>query len=125
MEIELEFELFILKATLLDTPTARSIWESLPVTSRVMTWGDEFYFGIPANAALEADAQTVVELGALAYWPTMPAFCVFFGPTPISHGQEPRAASPVNVFGKLQEIDLDILRSVQDGEEVTVRKSTS
>lgn len=125
MEIELEFELFILKATLLETPTARSIWESLPVTSRVMTWGDEFYFGIPADATLEADAQTVVEVGALAYWPTMPAFCVFFGPTPISHGQEPRAASPVNVFGNLQEVDLSILRSVQDGEEVTVRKSPS
>lgn len=125
MEIELEFELFILKATLLKTPTARSIWESLPITTHVMTWGDEFYFGIPADAALEVDAPTVVEVGDLAYWPTMPAFCVFFGPTPISHGQEPRAASPVNVFGKLQEIDLDLLQSVREGEEVTVRQAAS
>lgn len=125
MEIELEFELFILKATLLETPTARSIWESLPITTNVMTWGDEFYFGIPADAALEVDAPTVVEVGDLAYWPTMPAFCVFFGPTPISHGQEPRAASPVNVFGKLQEIDLDLLQSVREGEEVTVRQAAS
>ncbi len=121
MEIELEFELFILKAQLFDTPTGRSIWEALPVKAQVMTWGDEFYFGIPAQAALEPDAGAVVDIGALAYWPTMPAFCVFFGPTPISHGQEARAASPVNVFGKLLEVDLDILRSVRDGEEVVVR----
>lgn len=122
MEIELEFELFILKAQLFDTPTGRSIWEALPVTARVMTWGDEFYFGIPAEAELEVEAEAVVEIGALAYWPTMPAFCVFFGPTPVSHGQEARAASPVNVFGKLLEVDRDILRSIQDGDEVIVRK---
>lgn len=122
MKIELEFELFILKAQLFDTPTGRSIWDTLPVTSQVMTWGDEFYFGIPAAAELEAEAEAVVEIGALAYWPTMPAFCVFFGPTPVSHGEEARAASPVNVFGKLLEVDLDILRSVRDGDQVIVRR---
>lgn len=122
MEIELEFDLFIIKGTLLDTPTAEKIWQALPFTARVMTWGDEFYFGVPAQAELESDAKVVVEVGALAYWPTMPAFCVFFGPTPVSHGQEPRAASPVNVFGKLHEVDQVLLRSVQDGEEVRVKQ---
>lgn len=122
MQIELEFDLFVLKAELFDTPTGQSVWDSLPVTTQVMTWGDEFYFGIPAQADLEPEAGTVVEIGALAYWPTMPAFCVFFGPTPVSHGQEARAASPVNVFGKLLEIDQDLLRSVRDGDEVTVRQ---
>ena len=125
MEIELEFELFILKAQVFDTPTGRSIWGALPVTAQVMTWGDEFYFGISAQAELEADAEAVVDIGALAYWPTMPAFCVFFGPTPVSHGQEARAASPVNVFGKLLEVDRDLLRSVRDGEEVVVRQVPS
>ena len=123
MEIELEFELFILKAQLFDTPTAKRIGEALPFTARVMTWGDEFYFAVPVQAALETGAKAVVDIGALAYWPAMPAFCVFFGPTPVSHGQEARAASPVNVFGKLSEVDLDLLRSVRDGEEVTVKQA--
>ncbi|MBX2874333.1 MAG: hypothetical protein KTR30_19590 [Saprospiraceae bacterium] len=125
MQIELEFELFTLKAEIFDTPTGRSVWASLPVTAQVLTWGDEFYFGIPAEAQLEAKAEAVVEIGALAYWPTMPAFCVFFGPTPVSHGQEARAASPVNVFGKLLAMDLNVLRSVRDGDELTVRQVTA
>ena len=122
MKIELEFELSILTAELFDTPTARSVWASLPVSAPVMTWGDEFYFGISAEAELEAGAEEVVDIGALAYWPSMPAFCVFFGPTPVSHGQEARAASPVNVFGKLLEVDPDLLRSIRDGALVTVRQ---
>lgn len=122
MQIELEFELFVLRAELYNTPTGQSVWAALPVTAPVMTWGDEFYFGISAEAELETEASDVVDIGVLAYWPTMPAFCVFFGPTPVSHGQEARAASPVNVFGKLLEVDRDLLRSVRNGEEVTVRR---
>jgi uncharacterized protein len=40
-------------------------------------------------------------MGDLGYWPPGSAFCIFFGPTPASHGQEIRPASPVNVFGRV------------------------
>ena len=40
-------------------------------------------------------------MGDLGYWPPGSAFCIFFGPTPMSEGQEIRPASPVNVFGRV------------------------
>jgi len=44
------------------------------------------------EAELE-NGQEVVELGDLGYWPPGQAFCLFFGPTPASQGDEIRPAS--------------------------------
>ena len=79
-------------AELNETRTATAIWEALPIEARVQTWGDEIYFGIGIRAEAEA-AKDVVALGDLAYWPPGSAFCIFFGPTPMSHGDEIRPAS--------------------------------
>ncbi len=110
----------IFTATLFATPTAEAIIDALPFESSVNTWGDEIYFQVPATARLESDARSKVEVGDLAYWPTMPAFCIFFGPTPASFGDEPRAASDVNVFGKLEDLDLPILKNIRSGQVVSV-----
>lgn len=102
--------------------TMNAIWEALPFEARVQTWGDEIYFSIPVNIA-EENAQAVVELGDLGYWPPGAAFCIFFGKTPASKSDEIRPASPVNVFGKLEEINSDIivkLRRVTAGETIRV-----
>ena len=72
------------------------IWDALPIEASASTWGDEIYFGIPV-AAGEEMGQEVVELGDLGYWPPGSAFCMFFGPTPMSRGDEIRPASPVTV----------------------------
>ena len=90
-----------LKAELLDTPTARAIEEALPFEGMVNVWGEEIYFPIPVELEQEPEAREEVEVGELGYWPVGKAFCVFFGPTPVSTGEKPRAYSPVNVFGKL------------------------
>jgi hypothetical protein len=87
-------------AELNDSETAKAIWEALPFESHGSTWGDEIYFSIPVQAKAE-NPQSVVEAGDIAYWPPGSAFCIFWGPTPASHGNEIRPASPVNVFGKL------------------------
>ena len=110
----------VFTAELFETPTAEALTAALPLESSSITWGDEIYFGVPFQSSLEPEARSEVEVGALAYWPTMPALCIFFGPTPVSIGDEPRAVSPVNVFGKLIDPDLEILRQVQDGESVEV-----
>ena len=111
-----------LEAELLDTPTARSILDALPFTANISTWGDEIYFPVPAHTSLEPDARSVVKVGELAYWPSMPAFCIFFGPTPASQGHEPRAASAVNVFGRLIDLPLELLRKAQEGDLVEVSR---
>src|SRR5215813_9994346 len=89
-----------MQATLNRSRTARAIWDALPIEAGAQTWGDEIYFKIPV-ALPEDDARAVVERGDLGYWPPGQAFCIFFGPTPVSQGDECRPASPVNVFGRV------------------------
>lgn len=107
-------------AEIFQTATGLAIVDALPLASKANTWGDEIYFHVPVHANLEPGAQSEVSVGDLAYWPTMPAFCIFFGPTPASNADEPRAISAVNVFGKLLDINLEELRSIEDGEKIEI-----
>ena len=107
-------------AKLNDTKTADEVWNMLPISGDANTWGDEIYFGIPLHLDLE-DGREVVEAGELGYWPTGRAFCIFFGPTPASLGDEIRAASAVNVFGRLTG-DPQEFKAVGDGERITVER---
>ena len=108
------------RAVLNDTATARAIVQALPLDGYASRWGGEIYFSIPVEAALESSAREVLEVGELGYWPPGKAFCIFFGSTPASEGDEIRAASPVNIIGRI-EAEPDELRSVPEGAEVTLR----
>jgi hypothetical protein len=110
-------------ATLNDSPTADAIWAALPIEERGATWGDEIYFGIPVFVVQARDAQAIVELGDLGYWEPGHAFCLFFGPTPMSRGNEIRPASPVNVVGKI-EGDATVLKKVPSGARVRLTALT-
>ena len=102
--------------------TATLIWEALPIEAAGQTWGDEIYFGIPVRAREEKDAQAVVEMGALAFWPPGNAFCVFFGPTPASRNRnEIRPYSPVNVVGKVLG-DATAFKQVRSGTAIRLER---
>jgi len=107
-------------AELNDTKTAEAIWQVLPLSSNVNTWGEEIYFSIPVKMELE-EGQQVVNSGDLGYWPPGSAFCIFFGPTPMSHGDEIRPASPVDIVGHLLD-DPKAFLKVKDGEEIVVER---
>jgi len=109
-------------AELNDSPTARQIWEALPIEGHANLWGDEIYFSIPVDADQEADARTDVDVGELGYWPVGTAFCIFFGPTPASSGNRPRAASPVNILGNVVG-DATQFRRVKNGEKVVLTRA--
>ena len=109
-------------AELNDTRTAQAIWDALPIESRGNRWGEEIYFSIPVSLKAE-DAQEVVAVGDLGYWPPGTAFCIFFGPTPMSRGDEIRPASPVNVFGKITD-DATIFKQVASGTELTIERES-
>jgi hypothetical protein len=109
-------------AELNDNPTARQIWEALPIEGHANLWGDEIYFSIPVDADQEADARTDVDVGELGYWPVGSAFCIFFGPTPASSGNRPRAASPVNILGNVVG-DATQFRRVKNGEKVVLTRA--
>ena len=108
-------------AVLNDTKTAAAIWEALPLSIPGQTWGDEIYFGIPVKARPE-NASEVVEKGDLAYWPPGSAFCIFYGPTPASQGDEIRAESPVTVFGRVLG-DPTVFKPVRSGTTVRVERA--
>ena len=99
--------------------TAVKIFEALPFESTANTWGDEIYFTIPVAVQQEHDARAEVEIGELAYWPMGKAFCIFFGPTPVSRDEKPRAYSPVNVFGRVLG-DTTALKGIANGARIRV-----
>ena len=108
-----------LQTELNESPTAQEIWERLPLEGRANTWGDEISFEVPLVMDQESDARAEVEVGELGYWPVGRAFCIFFGPSPVSTDERPRAYSPVNVIGRVQG-DATLFKLVMDGDLVRI-----
>ena len=107
-----------------DTPCAAALAAALPLRSRASTWGDEVYFDTGVNCALEGGARDEMAVGELGYWPTGRALCAFFGPTPASdEAGAPRAASPVNVVGRIRD-DPNVFRGIHSGDEIRVEAQT-
>lgn len=105
-----------------DNPeTRRAVEDALPLAGEASRWGDELYFETPVDVPLE-DGQEEVPVGAIAYWPRGDAVCLFWGPTPASRGQEPRAASDVAVVARLA--DPDPLASVEGDARVRIELDT-
>ena len=102
-----------LTANLKDNETARRIYDALPLNLPYNVWGDEIYFSIPVHLDLE-EGREIMEGGELAYWPPGNAFCIFYGRTPVSTDERPRAASAVSPFGKI-EGDATVLRQIKAG----------
>lgn len=98
--------------------TAKAIWEALPFEVEVDTWGEEIYFSIPVDLK-EENSVSVVGEGDLGYWPKGKCFCIFFGPTPLSKGEEIIPASPVNIFGKISG-DAKVFKKVPSGTKIKV-----
>ena len=90
--------------------------------SPLSRWGDEYYGPIGLKMPNDADARDVVEVGTLAYWPAGDSLCIFFGPTPVSVSDEPRAASEVTVLGRIKG-STDSLRSLGSSVAVRIRRA--
>lgn len=118
-KIMIEVDDLSVSADLKNTPTAQKMMEILPIEGSANIWGEEIYFDIPLQAELEPDARAELEVGDLGYWPAGPAFCIFFGPTPASRGDQPCAYSPVNVFGQVIG-DAKQFKSVSGGAKISV-----
>jgi hypothetical protein len=108
----------VAEAELNETATAKLIWEKLPIEARASLWGDEIYFAIPVKDK-EDDPKEVVNIGDLGYWPPGQAFCIFFGPTPISSGGVIKPASAVNIVGRVIG-DATVFKAVKSREKVII-----
>ena len=110
-------------AELNNSVSADKIWEALPLSGSANVWGDEIYFEIPVSLKEVSDAQQEVEVGTLAYWPPGSALCVFFGKTPVSTSDKPKAYSPVNILGSVGG-DSKVCKIVKAGDQIVIDKET-
>ena len=119
--IEIAFKDSVVEANLNDSKTAKKLLKILPIQTQASIWGNEIYFEIGIEADLE-NGKELMEIGNIAFWPAGNAFCIFFGPTPVGDGTQPRAVSPVTVLGRLTgDNAADKLKAVIDGDTIEVR----
>lgn len=111
-------------ARLNDSATAEAIWQAPPIQGRANRWGDEIYFEVPVQVVEAEDARQDMAVGELGYWPSGSAMCIFFGPTPVSDGDQPRAYSNVNPFGQV-EGNARVFGTVKDGDVVRVERDAT
>jgi len=104
-----------------DSATADAVYMALPLEAYVNVWGEEIYFEIPVHMKLE-NGRKVMGVGEVAYWPQGDAFCVFFGPTPVSKGPEPEAYSPVSPIGMVT-ADVESLKDIGDRTLIRLEKA--
>jgi len=120
-KIKITIRDIVLYGELYDTETAKAIAEILPLDASPEEWGNEFYFEIPVEMALDKSATTKVKIGDIGYWPPGNALAIFFGPTPISKGFEPVPASDVNIVGKLTG-DATLLAKAKGAHTIRIEK---
>ena len=121
MKIKIFFGHHEIEVVIEKTPTAKAIYEALPFDGAASRWGDEIYFAIPVIIKAEKSATENVEEGDIAYWPEGRCFCVFFGKTPASTENQIRAASKVNVFGRLK--DASAFKKVKNSDLIILEKA--
>ena len=111
----------IFEVVLFNSPTANKIWNSLPISSNIKTWGKEIYFYTDVVANKEPNAKSIVELGEIAYWPSGKAIAIGFGKTPISQKDEIRLADDCNIWGETN-FDLKKLENIAEGQPIKIEK---
>ncbi|OPX95541.1 MAG: hypothetical protein A4E62_01007 [Syntrophorhabdus sp. PtaU1.Bin002] len=113
----------IVEAEFTDSACAHTIIDSLPFEARPNSWGDEFYFEIPVRMTLDETATTSVKTGDIGYWPPGNALAIFFGPTPLSKGNDPVPAGKVNVVGRVIG-DPKVLKKAEGALAVRIEKAS-
>jgi len=106
-------------ASLDDTPSTRALVAALPLRAKAQTWGEEIYFEIPVEAALERDAKQVVAPGTVCFWVEGTSLALPWGRTPLSEGDQPKLVTRCNVLGKI-EGDARPLSAVRSGDPITI-----
>lgn len=108
-------------AILNNSETAGMFYDALPKKIRMQRWGEEYYGDCDLMVERSKDARQDMEVGELAIWTDGSALCIFFGPTPASTGDTPRAVSPVNPIGRIAG-DISFLKTLPVSITVEVEK---
>ena len=109
-----------LAADLNDSDSAAAFKGLLPTKISMSRWGEEYYGGCGLSVTQSSDARDEMKVGELALWAPGNALCIFFGPTPASTGNEPRAASDVVPLGLIRG-DVSSLKEMGGSVTVSIR----
>ena len=100
---------------------SNAIWLSNRLTVEINMLGGMMYGELPLDVILPKEGRTTkMETGDIAYWPGPGAFCIFFGPTPLSgEDGQPVAPYPVIKIGKMIG-DCSGLEDAGDRQKITI-----
>ena len=104
-----------------DSDISNAIWLSNRLTVEINMLGGMMYGELPLDVILPKEGRTTkLETGDIAYWPGPGAFCIFFGPTPLSgEDGQPVAPYPVIKIGKMNG-DCSGLEDAGDRQKITI-----
>ena len=91
------------QAELDDSDISNAIWLSNSLKFDINMLGGMMYGELPLEFdPPKGEGVTELEIGDIAFWPGPMAFCIFFGPTPLSgEDGKPVAPFPVIRIGKM------------------------
>ena len=103
---------------------SNAIWLSNSISFDINMLGGMLYGELPLDAILPKEGRTTqMEVGDIAYWPGPGAFCIFFGPTPLSgEDGKPVVPFPVIKIGKMIG-DCSGLENAGDRQRITILPS--
>ncbi len=115
----LKFNSKLFEINLRNTETARLIADSVPIKSKIQTWGEEIFFNTNLQVKLEDDAKDVMQLGELAFWTEGSAIAIGYGKTPVSVGEEIRLIGSCNVWAdcSFKKSDFD---NIKPGDKISL-----
>lgn len=102
-----------------DTEGARALARALPLTGKFRVWGDELHLDVDLEHAPQGRPDATVSVGDMGLTMEDSMLCIFFGPTPLSPAEDPVAAVPVVVVGRLD--DVEGLRERKEAGSITIR----
>ncbi len=114
----------VIRARLLDTPTAERIWNQIPIYSSAEPWGQSIHFETTIETGRDPNARQNIKAGDIVYWVEDDRIILAWGMTPISKQGEIRMPSPVNIFARAID-DVSALAAVRPGDRVSVLHADS
>ena len=104
-----------------ETETASMIYNAVPISSSINTWGEEIYFSTNLSIKIEKDAKAIVDFGEIAFWTQGSSIAIGYGKTPLSENDEIRLASPCNIWAT-SNFEKCFFEDIRDGDKIYLDK---
>jgi hypothetical protein len=123
-EILIRIGRVVLRARLLDTPTADRVWAALPLYGTANVWGAAVEIATPLESGRERGARQAVRSGEIAFRPEAGSILIVYGRTPVARGGELRLPSPGNIWAEALD-DVAVLSGTRPGDKASILHADS